>query len=83
LLWIAIWDGGQVRRHAPDGQLLAVVELPVDRPTSCAFGGRDLDQLYVTTSRYELAGAQPLAGAVFCLEPGVSGKPSPPAAIGR
>jgi sugar lactone lactonase YvrE len=76
-LWIAIWDGGQVRRHAPDGRLLAVVELPVDRPTSCAFGGRGLDRLYVTTSRYKLPAAEPLAGRLFCLEPGVSGKAAP------
>jgi sugar lactone lactonase YvrE len=81
-LWVAMWDGGQVRRHAPDGELLAIVDLPLDRPTSCAFGGRELDRLFITTSRYGLSAkqlsAQPEAGRMFALEPGVAGKPSTP-----
>jgi sugar lactone lactonase YvrE len=81
-IWVAIWDGGQVRRHAPDGRLLAVVELPLDRPTSCAFGGPALDRLYVTTSRFRLTAdqlsAQPHAGKLFCLDPGTAGKASMP-----
>ena len=41
-IWVALWDGGAVNRYAPDGTLLATVQLPVERPTSCAFGGPDL-----------------------------------------
>ena len=40
-IWVALWGGGAVNRYAPDGSLLASVELPVERPTSCAFGGPD------------------------------------------
>lgn len=81
-VWVAMWDGRQVRRHAPDGALLATVDVPVDRPTSCAFGGEELDRLYITTSRYGLSAEQlseqPLAGKVLCLAPGVSGKAATP-----
>ncbi len=78
-LWVAFWDGGCVRRYDPDGALLRTVELPVDRVTSCTFGGPDLDRLFVTTASTGLdaaqRAAQPLAGAVFAVDPGVRGLP--------
>ncbi len=80
-LWVAIWDGWQVRRHGPDGRLLRTVDVSVQRPTSCAFGGAGLDRLFITTSRFGLdAGAlteQPLAGAVLVAEPGALGLATP------
>ncbi|MEY9846773.1 SMP-30/gluconolactonase/LRE family protein [Streptacidiphilus sp. MAP5-3] len=49
-LWIAFWGGGVVRCLSPQGRLLETVELPVPNVTSCAFGGPELDTLYVTTA---------------------------------
>jgi D-xylonolactonase len=76
-LWIAFWDGACVRRFAPGGAPLARIDLPVQRPTSCAFGGEGLDQLFITSARLGLSEAelaiQPLAGALFAVEPGVRG----------
>jgi len=76
-LWVALWDGWSVRRYGPSGELDRVVELPVARPTSCAFGGPDLADLYVTSARSGLSpsdlAAQPLAGSLFVLRPGVRG----------
>jgi sugar lactone lactonase YvrE len=76
-LWIAFWDGGCVRRYSPDGELLRTVEMPVSRPTSCAFGGSGLDRLYVTSARIGLdetaLGMQPNAGGLFLVTPGVQG----------
>src|ERR1700730_646443 len=37
-IWAALWNGGALARYPPDGSLAATVPLPVDRPTSCAFG---------------------------------------------
>lgn len=78
-VWLALWDGWAVRRYAPDGRLDRVVALPVARPTSCTFGGPDLADLYVTSARDRLSPAdlvaQPLAGALFVLRPGVVGQP--------
>jgi sugar lactone lactonase YvrE len=76
-LWVAFWDGWCLRRFSPAGERLAELEVPVQRPTSCAFGGPDLDQLFVTSARIGLDEAalesQPQAGGLFVLEPGTSG----------
>jgi sugar lactone lactonase YvrE len=71
-LWVALWDGWAVRRYAPDGRLLATVEVPAQRVTSCAFAGTTL---YITTARTGLRdfGDQPSAGALFACSPGVAG----------
>ena len=76
-LWSARWDGGCVVRFAPDGKVDQVVELPTPKITSCAFGGPDLDLLFVTTSRNgmsaEEVAAHPEAGDLFVCRPGVRG----------
>jgi D-xylonolactonase len=81
-LWIAFWDGGCVRRFSPDGEWLETVEMPVSRPTSCAFGGADLDRLYITSASRDLdpdtLAMQPKAGGLFMLVPGVRGLPDLP-----
>ena len=74
-VWVALWDGGAVRRYAPDGTLDAVVPLPCGRVTACAFGGDDLGELFITTSRLELPdGVDPAAGSLFRCVPGVRGQ---------
>ena len=76
-LWIAFWDGWSVRRYSPGGDWMETVRMPVARPTSCAFGGPDLDRLYITSASIGLdetaLGMQPNAGGLFMLEPGVRG----------
>lgn len=78
-LWVAFWDGWCLRRLSPDGETLQTVDLPVERPTSCAFGGSALDRLFVTSARIGLnenaLAVQPLAGALFMLETSVRGLP--------
>jgi sugar lactone lactonase YvrE len=57
------------------------IALPVQRPTSCAFGGPDLDILFVTTATQQLGPEQlerqPLAGALLALAVGARGLPEP------
>lgn len=76
-VWVALWDGWGLCRFAPDGRRTDLVELPVQRVTSCAFAGPDLSTLYITSARTGLPepGAQPLAGALFAVTPGVCGQP--------
>jgi sugar lactone lactonase YvrE len=79
-VWSARWDGHGLARFAPDGRLDRFVPMPVSRPTSCAFGGPGLRQLFVTSARKGLDAAtlarEPLAGGVFVLDPGVAGLPT-------
>ncbi|HEY6425258.1 MAG TPA: SMP-30/gluconolactonase/LRE family protein [Pseudonocardiaceae bacterium] len=82
-IWVALWDGGALVRYHPDGSLLATVPLPVDRPTSCAFGGIGEGTLFVTTAREGLDEAalarQPDAGRLLRLDsPGATGPPCTP-----
>ena len=76
-LWIAFWDGWCVRRFSPDAELLQTVDVPVQRPTSCAFGGDRLETLFITSARRDLQGTdlakQPLAGGLFAVDVGVQG----------
>ena len=79
-IWVAWWGGGTVNRYAPDGSLLASVQLPVERPTSCAFGGPERATLFITTAREGLDDAalaeQPDCGRVFAISGlGVRGLP--------
>ncbi|MFK4688041.1 SMP-30/gluconolactonase/LRE family protein [Streptomyces pristinaespiralis] len=64
-VWVALWDGAAVRRYTPEGALDRVVELPVRRPTSCAFGGAGLTDLYVTSARKGQAAPHPLSGSLL------------------
>ena len=64
-VWVALWDGGAVRRYTPDGELDRVIELPVPRVTACAFGGADLTDLYITTARVGLDAPHPVAGSLL------------------
>ena len=77
-VWVALWDGGAVRRYAPDGTLKRTITMPVSRPTSCTFGGPDLRDLYITTASTGLSAdaraREPLAGRVLRCRPGPAGR---------
>ena len=78
-VWSAIWLGGRIERYAPDGRLERTVEMPVKRPTSCIFGGPDLDLLFITSAS-ERGRPEPEAapaGGLFVIEAGVKGLPEP------
>ncbi|MFD5317806.1 SMP-30/gluconolactonase/LRE family protein [Streptomyces sp. NPDC127098] len=77
-VWVAFWDGRAVLRFTPEGKLDRVVEVPASRPTACAFGGRDLTDLYITTASVGTdPGAEPLAGSVLVLPGAGRGLPQP------
>lgn len=69
--WATLFRGGAIAQFDPDGKLMRHVELPVSHPTSCAFGGADLDVLYVGSATRFLDDvqrrAQPQAGCVFAV----------------
>ena len=79
-LWVACFGGAAVRCYSPAGVQLAEVRFPVAQVTSCAFGGSDLADLYVTSAAYRLSTDQlkrePHAGATFVCRPGAVGMPA-------
>ncbi|MFF9909303.1 SMP-30/gluconolactonase/LRE family protein [Streptomyces sp. NPDC013457] len=74
-VWVALWDGGRLRRYTPRGDLDRVVPLPVTRPTACAFGGADLRDLYITTARTGIPRPHPSAGSLLVLRNAGHGLP--------
>jgi sugar lactone lactonase YvrE len=77
-LWLALWGGWGVRCYSPQGDCIATVDVPASQTSSCAFGGANLDELYITTARTGLSGddlaKQPHAGSLFRVRPGVKGR---------
>ncbi len=71
--------GSCVARFSPEGVLDRIVELPCSWPTSCAFGGTDLETLFVTSARFTMSdehlSAHPQEGGLFGLDAGVAGVP--------
>ena len=78
MLWIALWGGGAVSRWNPDtGELLEKYPLPVQNVSSCCFGGRGMDTLFITTASQETdLEKYPLAGSVFRMKAGITGAKS-------
>jgi len=78
-IWVALWDGWCVRRYV-DGMLDNVVDLPVARPTSCAFGDFNRRTLFITSARaglgLEALRQQPQAGNIFRVDLDVAGVPT-------
>ena len=76
-VWNAEWEGHRVVRVAPNGTIDRVIDVPVWKPTCCAFGGPNLDTLFITSSRLMSDEAtlkkEPSAGGLFAVKPGIRG----------
>ena len=80
-IWSAHWGGSRITRYDPDGRIERQIKVPVANPTCLAFGGRDLDELYITTAWFMLSDqdrkAQPTAGDLFRVKTDVTGLAEP------
>lgn len=81
MLWIGHWGGSMVGRYNPEsGELIQRIDVPALNVTACAFGGENLEKLYITTASVGMSEEQleeyPLAGSLFVAEPGVRGVPA-------
>lgn len=76
-VWVAHWGGGRVSRFSPDGKLDYSLSVPAAQVTSCCFGGKALDELYITTASIHLSDEalmkQPHAGGLFVAKLDVKG----------
>jgi len=80
-VWCAFYSGGVVTRFDPAGKIVQEVRLPVSQPTSCVFGGKNYNELYVTSAwnglDEEARAKEPLAGDLFMIWTDVPGLPEP------
>ena len=82
MLWVGMWNGNAVAQYNPNtGALIRKIAVPAHNVTSCAFGGNNLDELFITTASVDMTEEEkkkyPLAGAIFKVKPGVKGVKSP------
>jgi sugar lactone lactonase YvrE len=89
-LWVAVTGEGEVRRYTPDGELIGHVKISTPGATSCAFGGADGQELFITSlgrrmpevarelgiTSEMMENSRPESGAVFVCRPGVAGEPA-------
>lgn len=77
-LWIGLWNGGKVICIDPEqGKQVDEIIVPAHNVTACAFGGKDLKTLYITTSSLDMTDEEkakyPLAGSLFKYQSDVKG----------
>ena len=77
-LWVGLWNGSAVAHfNTKTGELIKKINVPAKNVTSCAFGGKELDILYITTSSLGMTDEEkilyPDAGSIFKITPGVKG----------
>jgi sugar lactone lactonase YvrE len=80
-IWCALGVLGKILRIDPKGQITQTFSFPVPGITSCTFGGKNLQTLYVTSSRENMTDADlqkyPLSGNLFSIETHVKGLQEP------
>ena len=78
-LWSCRWGGSCVVKFDPKGNPIDVIELPVENVTSCTFGGKNLQTLFITTARWgmnkEDMKKNPQAGGLFAIDLDTKGLP--------
>ena len=80
-LWVAMWGGAQVTKWNPNtGKLLEQIPVPALQTSSCVFGGRDMNELYITSARKGMSEENlkkyPLSGGLFKVTTNVTGMPT-------
>lgn len=78
MLWVGMWNGNAVIQCNPKtGKVIQKIAVPAHNVTSCAFGGDNLDILYITTARIDMTEDElvkyPNSGSLFKVIPGVKG----------
>ena len=77
-LWIALWGGAQITKWNPStGKLLEQIPVPALQTSSCVFGGKDMNELYITSARKSMSETDlkkyPLSGGLFKVITNVAG----------
>lgn len=73
-LWVACWGASCVARFDPAGRRERTIALPASQISNVAFGGAQLDRMFVTSAADGVA--EPHGGALFEVDAGVRGRPA-------
>jgi sugar lactone lactonase YvrE len=81
MIWVAMWGGAKLTRWDPsNGKLLEAIPFPALNVTACAFGGHELNELFVTSARKDMSEKQladyPLSGGLFRIRTNTKGLPT-------
>lgn len=74
-LWVAHWGRSRVARYDTEGGFMGAVSIPARQASCPAFGGTDLDQLYVTSATMDMGDrAGPDDGKTFVIQTQAKGQ---------
>lgn len=76
-LWNAQWGAARVARYDPTGRLVELVDVPATNASCPAFGGPDLDTLFVTSARVEIDSPTAADGRVYAIDQAGAGLSEP------
>ena len=72
-LWVALWDGACVLQiHKTTKEIINRIQVPCPRASCCAFGGKDLDELFITSASFGNEQNE-MAGKTFRVKVGFTG----------
>ncbi len=75
-LWVALWDGHKVIHiDKSTKEIVDEISVPCPKASCCAFGGNDMNELYITTACMQDMDEYPAAGNTFKTVLDVKGKP--------
>ena len=66
-LWNAEWNGGQVVCYDLNGDIINRIKTPMNRPTCCAFGGPNMNVLFITSALEKKANRSNLSGQTISI----------------
>lgn len=74
-LWVACWDGGCLIRYNVLGKINKIIKMPISRPTSICFGGKNLNILYITSAKkiYKSNKIEKNSGNIFYIKTNIRG----------
>jgi sugar lactone lactonase YvrE len=72
-LWNCRYGGRCIVRVAPSGEIDRIIEMPIENPTTCVFGGPENSTLFITSASLDAPLSDRLGGCLFALETGVTG----------
>jgi sugar lactone lactonase YvrE len=74
-VWSAKWDGGCIVKYSPDGKVEKIIDLPIKRPTSIVFGGKDFKSLFITSAclGLDIQNNHSLNGSILEVDSGTNG----------